>query len=41
MSHSSFSIVQWSVEKDDTVMGKVAKGKGKLPRKKWKKRKMC
>ena len=23
------SIAQWSVEKDDTIMGKVAKGKGK------------
>ena len=41
MSHSSFSMVQWSVEKDDAIMGKVAKGKGKPPWQKWKKRKMC
>ena len=32
---------QWSVEEDDTIMGKVAKGEGKTHGKNGKNRKMC
>ena len=35
------SIAQWNVEEDYTIMSKVAKGKGKNPRQKWKNRQMC